>query len=240
MTQPQPADVVERLGYIRFLHQNGIDQARRPHPMSSAAILSFHDAVELFYVLALDHMVVQVDPRTPFEAYWRELAKVVPNLSGRRGMERLNKVRVNIKHHGSIPGTPRTPRRSSAWTTTRSRCPTWCRRSVASGHQTPPAGVAVEPSPHAEDMKVTSRMMMLLGASACAFRGGGSLLAVESRLAARESRHGREQHRMAPLISRLSYLCGNLHRVGLMGHPHPRSSPELRRSRRRFRLRWRG
>lgn len=105
MTQPQPADVVERLGYIRFLHQNGIDQARRPHPMSSAAILSFHDAVELFYVLALDHMAVQVDPKTPFEAYWRELAKVVPNLSGRRGMERLNKVRVNLKHHGSIPGT---------------------------------------------------------------------------------------------------------------------------------------
>lgn len=65
MTQPQPADVVERLGYIRFLHQNGIDQARRPHPMSSAAILSFHDAVELFYVLALDHMAVQVDPKTP-------------------------------------------------------------------------------------------------------------------------------------------------------------------------------
>jgi hypothetical protein len=73
--------------------------------MSSAAILSFHDAVELFYVLALDHMAVQVDPKTPFEAYWRELAKVVPNLSGRRGMERLNKVRVNLKHHGSIPGT---------------------------------------------------------------------------------------------------------------------------------------
>jgi hypothetical protein len=69
VTQPQPADVVERLGYIGFLHQNGIDQARRPHPMSSAAILSFHDAVQLFYVLALDHMVVQVDPRTPFEAY---------------------------------------------------------------------------------------------------------------------------------------------------------------------------
>ena len=85
MTQPQPADVVERLGYIRFLHQNGIDQARRPHPMSSAAILSFHDAVELFYVLALDHMAVQVDLKTPFEAYWRELAKVVPTYPAAEG-----------------------------------------------------------------------------------------------------------------------------------------------------------
>jgi hypothetical protein len=105
VTQPLPGYIVERLGYIRFLHQDGIDQARRPHPMSSAAILSFHDAVELFYVLALDHMAVQVNPKSSFEDYWRELSKVVPNLSGRRGMERLNRVRVNLKHHGSIPGT---------------------------------------------------------------------------------------------------------------------------------------
>ncbi len=75
--------------------------------MSSAAILSFHHAVELFYVLALDHMAVQVSPKTPSEDYWRELSTVVPNLSGRRGMERLSKVRVNLKHHGSIPGTQR-------------------------------------------------------------------------------------------------------------------------------------
>jgi hypothetical protein len=89
VTRPLPAHVVERLGYIRFLHQEGIDQTRRPHPMSSAASLSFHDAAELFYVLTLDHMAVQVNPKTPFEDYWRELSKVVPNLSGCRGMERL-------------------------------------------------------------------------------------------------------------------------------------------------------
>jgi hypothetical protein len=67
VTRPLPAHVVERLGYIRFLHQEGIDQTRRPHPMSSAASLSFHDAAELFYVLTLDHMAVQVNPKTPFE-----------------------------------------------------------------------------------------------------------------------------------------------------------------------------
>jgi hypothetical protein len=104
-TQPLPSYVVERLGYTRFLHQEGIDQARRPHPMSSAAILSFHDAAELFYFLALDHMAVHVNPKSSFEDYWRELSKVVPNLSGRREMERLNRVRVNLKHRGSIPGT---------------------------------------------------------------------------------------------------------------------------------------
>jgi hypothetical protein len=80
VTQPHPAYVVARLGYIWFLHQDGIDQARRPHPMSPAAILSFHDAAELFYILALGHKGVQVNPKTPFEDYWRELSKVVPNL----------------------------------------------------------------------------------------------------------------------------------------------------------------
>jgi hypothetical protein len=96
--------VVERLGYIRFLHQEGIGQSRRPHPMSSAAILSFHDAVELFYVLALDYQGVQVQPKASFDSLWPELEKKVPNLSGRRGMERLNRIRVGHKHHGSIPG----------------------------------------------------------------------------------------------------------------------------------------
>jgi hypothetical protein len=105
VTQPLPAHVVERLGYIRYLHQEGTEQARRPHPMSSAAILSLHDAVELFYVLALDYKGIQVSPRTPFENLWVDLVKEVPNLSGRRGMERLNRVRVNHKHHGSIPGS---------------------------------------------------------------------------------------------------------------------------------------
>jgi hypothetical protein len=105
VTQPLPDYVVNGSAISRSCTRRGIDQARRPHPMSSAAILSFHDAVELFYAPALGYMGVQVNPKTPFEDYWRELSKVVPNLSGRRGMERLNRVRVNLKHHGSIPGT---------------------------------------------------------------------------------------------------------------------------------------
>jgi hypothetical protein len=98
-----PPHVVERLGYIRFLHQEGVRQATRPHPLSSAAVLSFHDAVELFYVLALDVKQVPADPRMPFDKYWLALSKVVPNLSLGRASERLNRVRVGLKHHGMIP-----------------------------------------------------------------------------------------------------------------------------------------
>ena len=83
------------------LHQDGIDQART-HVVSGDPVVPRHR--ELFYFLALGHKAVQVNPKTSFEDYRGELSKVIPNLSGRPGMERLNRVRVNLKHHGSIPG----------------------------------------------------------------------------------------------------------------------------------------
>lgn len=105
VTQPFPAHIVKRLAFVRFLHQQGVEQTHLPYPLSSTAILSFHDAVELFYVVALDYLGVQVNPKTPFDEYWPKLAAVAPNLSGRRGMERLNRDRVSLKHHASLPGT---------------------------------------------------------------------------------------------------------------------------------------
>lgn len=89
-------------------------------------------------------MAVQGNPKTSFEDYRGELSKVVPNLSGRRGMERLNRVRVNLMHYGSIPGTQQV---ADARTDVveaflaanaqavfgvdcdTARWPTWCRRS---------------------------------------------------------------------------------------------------------------
>lgn len=38
----------QRLAFIRLLVQQGVEQAAKPEPMAAAAILTFHDAVELF------------------------------------------------------------------------------------------------------------------------------------------------------------------------------------------------
>jgi hypothetical protein len=104
VTAPVPAPhIAERLAYVRFLHQEGVRQAVRPHPMSSAAILSFHDAVELFFVAAFDHLHAPVGLQAPFPSYWPELAKLVPTLTGQRVVERLNRIRRDLKHHGVIP-----------------------------------------------------------------------------------------------------------------------------------------
>jgi hypothetical protein len=47
------------------LYQQGIEQARRPEPLSLASLLTFHDSVELFLVLAADHLGHRYRAATP-------------------------------------------------------------------------------------------------------------------------------------------------------------------------------
>jgi hypothetical protein len=101
---------MKRLAFIRMLHQQGVEQSRLPQPLQFTSVLSFHDAVELFLVLACEHLgaLLQKD-RTSFMQYWPELAKCPNggvNLSASRSaMGRLHEVRNNFKHGGALPGT---------------------------------------------------------------------------------------------------------------------------------------
>jgi hypothetical protein len=63
-----PVEVVRRLAYIRYLHSLGIEHARLPDPMSSAALLMFHDAVESFLLMAGEHL--GAPSIHEFEKYW--------------------------------------------------------------------------------------------------------------------------------------------------------------------------
>lgn len=109
MTSPKPLDsaVLKRLTFIRLLHQQGVDQSRLPEPLSFTSILSFHDAVEHFLVLAGEHLGANLPKRMDFLQYWSELNKdTQPRpvlLSGRTAMDRLNRIRVNFKHVGAPP-----------------------------------------------------------------------------------------------------------------------------------------
>jgi len=49
-------DEASRLAFIRYLHHQGVQQARLPEPQSSAAVLLLHDAVEAFLLLAAEHL----------------------------------------------------------------------------------------------------------------------------------------------------------------------------------------
>lgn len=93
---------LRRLALIRYQHQIGVQQAKLPEPLSSIGILTLHDAVESFLVLAAECLDV-VPPQ--FEKYWDVLSKSLPhgaNLAGAEAGKRLNRLRVLIKHHGGI------------------------------------------------------------------------------------------------------------------------------------------
>jgi hypothetical protein len=48
MTDPAlNASTMSHLAFVRMLYQQGVEQARRPEPLSYASLLSFHDSVEL-------------------------------------------------------------------------------------------------------------------------------------------------------------------------------------------------
>jgi hypothetical protein len=95
---------MKRLALIRFLYTEGLEQVARPAPLSSRALLSFHDAVEMFLLLAAEHLNVNLPKGVTFDGYFGEIrASTDVQLPIRPAMRRMNNTRVNFKHHGSIP-----------------------------------------------------------------------------------------------------------------------------------------
>lgn len=104
MSQALNSSTVRRLAFIRFLYLQGLEQAGRPQPLAATALLSFHDAVEMFLLLAAEHLNVNLDRNTTFDGYWTQIAaQAGVQLPSRNAMRRMNNSRVNFKHHGSIP-----------------------------------------------------------------------------------------------------------------------------------------
>jgi hypothetical protein len=104
MSQALDPNVVRRLAFIRFLYTQGLEQARRPQPLAATALPNFHDAVEMFLLLAAEHLKVNLPKGMTFDSYWDQIEKQSgTQLPGRPAMRRMNNSRVNFKHHGSIP-----------------------------------------------------------------------------------------------------------------------------------------
>lgn len=105
MPKPPDRHIMERLAFIRYMYDLGIEQAAKPEPHSWTAVLTFHDAVELFLGLAASHNGADLDKATEFSAYWKLInAKILPNRLQHSGrMKRLNDARVAFKHHGNAP-----------------------------------------------------------------------------------------------------------------------------------------
>ena len=96
---------VRRLGFIKYLYSLGVEQSKAPEPLAAASLLTFHDSVELFLQLASEHL--DAGSRQPgFMDYWGLLAAKLPQNqepAQKESMRRLNKGRVALKHHGTLP-----------------------------------------------------------------------------------------------------------------------------------------
>lgn len=96
--------VIKRLAFIKYLYKLAVDQSKRPEPLCSASILTFHDAIELFLQLASEHL--NVGKQQPsFMEYWDLISQKLSNqeLTQKESMRRLNRARVALKHHGTLP-----------------------------------------------------------------------------------------------------------------------------------------
>lgn len=96
--------VIRRLAFIRYLFQTAVQQSHAPAPLNASSILTAHDAVELFLQLASEHLN-EGSGHPGFMDYWGLLDKKLDpgELGQKESMRRLNKARVALKHHGTLP-----------------------------------------------------------------------------------------------------------------------------------------
>ena len=95
---------VKRLAFIRHLYKVGVEQSNQPEPLNTMSLLSFHDAAELFLHLAAEHLNAAKNTKE-FMDYWDKInQKIQPDqITQKESMGRLNKARVQLKHHGTSP-----------------------------------------------------------------------------------------------------------------------------------------
>jgi len=96
-------NTIERLSIIKYLFNRASEFSIQPEPQNGLSVLLFHDSIELCLNLICETRGINV-PRN-FMEYWSEINKSIgPQLlSHQTAMNKLNKARVNLKHHGIIP-----------------------------------------------------------------------------------------------------------------------------------------
>lgn len=99
---PLTAATIRQLALIKYMFRQGSEQSHQPSPLFVVALLHFQDAAESFLHLACLHHGITVPAQCKFLQYWAVLAGVGTVLHGPE-MDRLNKARVNFKHHGNLP-----------------------------------------------------------------------------------------------------------------------------------------
>jgi hypothetical protein len=83
-----------------------VDQSHKPEPFAAVAVLTFHDACEMFLQIAAEHNgVTPPKQRSPdFLDYWQLFEQQAQlQVTSKASMSRLNRARGNLKHGGVLP-----------------------------------------------------------------------------------------------------------------------------------------
>lgn len=104
MTKPPTQEQLTRLSLARYLLYQADRQISQPSPLRCVGLLSLHDSLEIFLDTAAE-AVNAPGSRRDFKDFWRCFAAAAPpvNLPMERSIEKINKARVSLKHHGQRP-----------------------------------------------------------------------------------------------------------------------------------------
>lgn len=98
---------IDRLVFVRQLYLKGVEESRQSFPLSATAILTFHDAIEFFFVLAAEEKSANVKTNTPFMHYFEAINQAIGSqpLYHKPSIARLNEARRGLKHGGILPAS---------------------------------------------------------------------------------------------------------------------------------------
>lgn len=98
---------IDRLVFIRQLYLKGVEESQQSFPLNATAILTFHDAIEFFFVLAAEEKSANVKTSTPFMSYFEAINQKIGSqpLYHKPSVARLNEVRRGLKHVGILPAS---------------------------------------------------------------------------------------------------------------------------------------
>ncbi len=106
MPHPLTKDLTRRLAFVRYLYTLGVNQSHKPEPFAAVAVLTFHDACEMFLQIAAEHNGLTFPKqRSPdFLEYWPLFEQQTKlQVTSKVSMGRLNRARGNLKHGGVLP-----------------------------------------------------------------------------------------------------------------------------------------
>jgi hypothetical protein len=99
-----PSDeTMRRLAVARYLHVQAIEQGQKGDLLAGLALLSLHDAVEVFLRAAAEHHNITLPKSVEFLEYWTLFERESFPLPMKTRMDTFNRSRVEVKHRGILP-----------------------------------------------------------------------------------------------------------------------------------------